>query len=82
MAAAAVRAEFAIVDVVCAMTATAAVPGPLHRCQRTAMTVIAGNVDVCAVNGEAGLRVVIKQPQIPGNRVVAGLTVLFELAVV
>ena len=82
MATAAVQAEFAIVIVIGTMTATAAISCFLHRCQRTAMTVIAGNVDVRAVNSEFGLGVVIEQPQIPGNRVVTGLTVLRELAVV
>jgi hypothetical protein len=82
MATAAVRAELAIVIVIGAMTAAAAVSRSLHRYQRTAMTVIAGNIDVCAVNGEAGLSVVVKQPQVPGNRVVTGLTVFFELSIV
>ena len=82
MATAAVQAEFAIVNVIGAMAVTAAVPRFLHRYQRTAMTVIAGNIDMRAVNGEAGLSVVIKQPQVPGHWVVTGLTVFFELAVV
>jgi len=82
MAAAAVRAEFAIVIVIGAMTGAAAVPCSLHRCQRTAMTVIAGNIDVRAVYLEIGLSVVIEQPQVPGNRVVTGLTVFFELSIV
>lgn len=82
MATAAVRAEFAIVIVIGAMTATAAIPCFLHRCQRTAMAVIAGNIDVRAVYSEIGLSVVIEQPQIPGNRVVTGLTVFFELSIV
>ena len=82
MATAAVRAEFAIVIVIGAMTAAAAVSRFLHRCQRTAMAVIAGNIDVRAVYSEIGLSVVVKQPQVPGNRVVTGLTVFFELAVV
>ena len=82
MAAAAIRAKFSVVNVIGAMTTSAGVRGSPHRCQRTAMTGIAGNIDVRAANGEAGLSVVIEQPQIPGNRVVTGLAVFFEFTVV
>lgn len=60
MAAATVRAKFAIVDIVRAMTVAAAVAGSLHRCQRTAVTVIASDIQVSTVYFETGLGIVIK----------------------
>ena len=80
MATATIRAKFTIVDVVRTMTVTAAVTSPLHRCQRTAVTVIASDIQVSAVYFEAGLYIVIKQPQVPGYRVMAGLTVVLKFA--
>ena len=49
MAAATVRAKFTVVDVVGAMTVSAAVADPLHRRQRASMTVIADDIQVSAV---------------------------------
>lgn len=80
MAAAAVRAEFSIVYVISPMTVATAVACPLHRCQRTAVAVIAGDIQVGAVNNEIGLCIVVKQPEIPGDRVMAGLAVVSKLA--
>ena len=82
MAAATVRAKFTVVDVVGTMTVGAAVANPPHRCDRTAVTIIASDTQVGAVNLETGLCIVIEQPQVPGDRVMAGLTVVFEHTVV
>ena len=82
MAAATVRAKFAIVDVVRTMTVATAVASSLHRCQRTAVTVIASDIQVSTVYFETGLCIVIKQPQVPGDRVMAGLAVVLEFACV
>lgn len=46
------------------------------------MTVIASNIQVGAVYFEIGLCVVVKQPQVPSDRVMAGLAVVRELACV
>ena len=80
MAAAAVRTEFTIVYVIGPMATTAAVTGSLHYRQRTAVAVVAGNIQVSAVYFEIGLFIVIKQPQVPGDRVMAGLAVVLKLA--
>jgi hypothetical protein len=80
MTAATVWAEFTVVIIVGAMTATAAVACLLHRRQRTAMTVITGDINMSTVDHEVRLRVVIKQPQVPGDRVMAGLAVVLKLA--
>lgn len=64
------------------MTVGASAAGFSHGCQRAAMTVIAGDILVCPMQQEIRLRIVIKQPQVPGNRVVAGTTVVVEHTVV
>ena len=46
------------------------------------MTVVARDVQVSAIQREIRLCVVIKQPQVPRDRVVAGTTVILECAVV
>lgn len=80
MAAPAVRTKFTIVNIIGTMTAVAAVADSLHRCQRTAVTVVTGDIQMRAVYRETGLRIVIKQPKVPRDRVVAGLTVVLEPA--
>ena len=80
MAAATVRAKFTVVDVVGTMTVGAAVANPPHRCDRTAVTIIASDTQVGAVNLETGLCIVIEQPQVPGDRVMAGLAIVLEFA--
>jgi hypothetical protein len=44
------------------------------------MAVIAGNTDVSAAQFEVGLQIVIKYPQIPCDRVVAGVATSSEVA--
>ena len=46
------------------------------------MAIVAGDVHVGAVQNEISLSSVIKQPQIPGHRVVTTTAVLFEIATV
>ena len=46
------------------------------------MTVVAGNIYMGAIQAEARLYVVIEQPQIPRDRVVAGATLIIEAALV
>jgi len=78
MTAAAIETEFAVVDVIGAMTvgATAAesrLPG--HRAPMAALT---GDVPMCAFENEARLRIVIELPLRPVDRVVAQRAVLDE----
>ena len=82
MAAATVRSEFSVVYIIGSMAIGAAIAGFLHRRQRAAVAVVTGYVDVSSIEFEACLSIVIEQPQVPGDRVVAGLTVVFEHAVV
>ena len=60
------------------MTIRTARSGLAHRRQRAAVTVTAGDVDVATMQLETGLNIVIKQPKVPGDRVVTRLTVVFE----
>ncbi len=46
------------------------------------MTVITGDVNVSAVKREVGLYVVIENPQVPGDWVVAGIALSGEIATV
>jgi hypothetical protein len=78
VAATTVRAELTIVDIIGTMAICTAFAGFPHRRERAAMTVIAGNIQVGAVENEFCLYVVIKQPQVPRNRVVTGFAVVFE----
>ena len=82
MAAAAVRSEFSVVYIIGSVAIGAAIAGFLHRCQRGTVAVVTGNVDVSSIEFEACLSIVIEKPQVPGDRVVAGLTVVFEHAIV
>ena len=82
MAAAAVRAEFTIMDVIGPMTIAACTACLLHRCQRAAVAIIAGDVDMRAIYCETRLSIMIKKPQVPGDWVMTGLTVILEPAVV
>lgn len=82
MAAATVGAEFTVVYIAGAMTIAAGIANTLHRSQRTPVTVVAGNINMGAIQTEARLRVVIEQPQVPCDRVVAGATFIIEAALV
>ena len=46
------------------------------------MTAFAGDASVCALQFEIGLHIVIKQPQVPGDRVVTGFAVALKNAIV
>jgi len=82
VAASTVRAEFAVVHVIGAMTVDTAITRLFHRCKRATVTVVARDIQVGAIQCEAGLYVVIKQPQVPGDRVVAGIALIVKLAAV
>jgi hypothetical protein len=82
VAATAVRSELTVVNVVRAVTPTTGVTRIAHRSERASVAIVAGNVHVGAFQQEIGLRVVIEQPEIPGNRVVAVPTIVLKIAVV
>ena len=82
MAATAVGTEFTIVDVVGAMTVAATTVNGFDFCQGHAMTVVTTHLDMRAVEREVSLQVVIKSPDVPGNRVMAAVTSVFKIAFV
>lgn len=82
MAAAAVVSEFAIVNVIRAMTITAAAVNSFYFDQRSSMTIVAANSGVCAVKRKVGLKIVIERPDVPCNRVVTRLTAITHIAFV
>lgn len=76
MAAATVGSELAIVDVVGTMTVGAVLAQTRLRSERLAMAAFARDVRVCAVERETRLRVVVEQPLLPVDRVMAKEAVL------
>lgn len=75
MATTAVVAELAIVDIVGAMAIRTTAGGLLHRFERTAMASFASDVYMHAIEREIRLCIVIKQPQVPGDGVMACTTI-------
>lgn len=82
MAATAVVAKFAVVNIVRSVTIRATSASFVHGRKRTAVATFAGNTFMCAIEFKARLHVMVKQPQVPGNRVVAGAALIIEYAVV
>lgn len=78
MASAAVKPEFAIVHVIGPMTVRTAAAQPGLRCQRSSVTGIAAYLEMCAVQPEGRLTVVIELPLQPVDGVVAQGTVFRE----
>lgn len=78
MATTTVRTEFAVVNIIGQVTVRATIAGLAHRGKRAAMAAFACNASVRAVQLEVGLRIVIEQPQVPGDRVVTRLAVAFK----
>ena len=71
MAASTVRPKLGIVNIVGAMAVHAALAGFSHRRERAAVAVVAGDVDMSAIQFKVRLHIVVKQPQVPRDRVVA-----------
>ena len=82
MATTTVGAKFAIVNVIGSVTIYAAGTNFLHGSQRAAMTICTGDVHVCALQQKTRLNAVIKQPEIPGDRVMAGFAGIRKCSVV
>lgn len=80
MAAAAVGTKFAVMDVVRAMTVAAVPVDALDLVQGYSMAVVAGDLDMSAVQREVGLLVVIEGPDVPGNGVVAAVAAIPEIS--
>ena len=68
--------------VVGAMTIAAGITNTLHGGQRAPVTIVAGDIYMGAIQAEACLYVVIEQPQIPRDGVVARATFIIEAALV
>lgn len=82
MAAATIGAEFAVVHIVGAMAVAATAVCGLNPGERCAVTIVAANLSMCAVQREFSLYVMIEAPELPGNRVVAAVTAILEVALV
>ena len=82
MTAATVGSELAIVNVVGTMTVGAVLAQARLRSERFAMTAFARDVRVRTVEREARLRVVVEQPLLPVDRVMAKEAVLAKPPVV
>ena len=80
MATAAIGAEFPVVGIVCPMAVSATATDGCHVFERAAMTGVACNIDMCAVERKVGLQIVIESPDVPADRVVAGLAAVLEVA--
>ncbi len=78
MTAATVRSKFTIVYVIRSMAVGAVLADSLDRSEGAAVTVAAGDVNVRTAEFELGAVIVIELPKVPGNRVMAGLTVVLE----
>ena len=82
MASATVGSELPIVDIVGTMTIGAVPAEARLRGKRLSVAAVARDRRVCAVKGEAGLRVVVEKPLLPVDRVVAQRAVLTETPLV
>lgn len=82
MAATAVVAKFAVMNIVRSMTIRATSAGLLHGRKRTAVATLAGHTFMCTIEFKARLHIVVEQPQVPGNRVVAITALVIEYAIV
>ena len=80
MAPATVRAKLIVVNIVGTMTTTAIRADCLHLAECASVTVVAGNIDMSAIQLELGLQVVIENPQFPSDRVVAGIATAGKVA--
>lgn len=82
MAAATVESELAIVNIIRPVAVAAAIAESQLHLERLAVAALARDSRVRAVQGEAGLLVVVEPPLSPVDRVVAAGAVLAEATVV
>jgi hypothetical protein len=80
MAAATVGAEFAVMNIIGTMAAAAASIDRFDSVERRSVARIAGNFGVSAFKRKIGLYVVIECPDVPGDRVMAGVAAVIEIA--
>jgi len=73
-----VKSKFAIMNVIGAVAIPTTGTQTFHCRKRASVTVVATHFSVSPFQQEACLRLVIKHPIIPGNRVVARLTIIRE----
>ena len=82
MTAATINAEFVVVNIVGTVAAAAAAINKFHFLDCAAVAVIASDLYVRALQRKFGLHVMVEVPQIPCNRIVAGVTTTGETAAV
>jgi hypothetical protein len=80
MTAATVGAEFAVMNIIGTMAAAAASINRFDSVERGSVARIAGNFGVSAFKRKIGLYAVIERPDVPGNRVMAGVAAVIEIA--
>ena len=68
-------------DIASPMATNATTIDTLHSCKPASVTVIAGDDGVRALEDKFRLYVVIESPDIPGNRVMARATAVFEVPI-
>ena len=82
MTATAVRAEFAVVHVISTMAIPTIAVDRRDFVQGDSVAIVAGNADVSPLERELGLCGVIESPDVPGDRVVAGVAAILEISAV
>jgi len=80
VAAATIRAKFTVMNIIGAMAAAAASIDRFDPVERGSVARIAGNFGVSAFKRKIGLYVVIERPDVPGDRVMAGVAAVIEIA--
>jgi hypothetical protein len=81
MAATAIGAKLTIVNVVSAVATSAATANHLHARKRAAMAGLAADIGVRAKQWKLRLHVMVKCPELPGDRVMACVAIIFKSTV-
>ena len=69
-------------DIVSSVAVSTTTADRHHFVERTAVALFAQNIDMRTIERKARLHVMVESPDIPGDRVVAGIAALMEIAVV
>jgi hypothetical protein len=80
MASATVVTKLIIVNIIRTVAIATTSADHFHFAESDSMTVVTGNTDVSAAQFEVSLQIVVENPQIPCDRVVAGVATSSEVA--
>ena len=78
MAATTIGAKFTVVHVVRPVAVSTTAANFPHLVECAAVTCLASNIDVRAVEGELGLVVMVEYPEVPTDRVMTGLAAVLK----